>query len=147
MYIYSEATRGHLSHLDDPLASVDVRRAFTYSSQELLGQSLPNLMCSICRIRRQKILLFPTPTQRGGNFEVKNVKLMYFLKDILLYSGAWFRQTVCIVIMTKEGATKLVYFMIPGTEVIVLGLGQSYSEYALFLLKSSSLLLGMDYTI
>ena len=71
---------------------------------------------------------------------------MYFLKDILLYSGAWFRQTVCIVIMTTEGATKLVYFMIPGTKVIVLGHGQSYSEYALFLLKSSSLLLGMDYT-
>ena len=64
-----------------------------------------------------------TPTPRGGNFGVKSVKLMYFLKNLLLYSGAWFRQTKCIVIMTKEGSTKIVNFMTPGTGVLVLGRG------------------------
>ena len=35
----------------------------------------------------------PPPTQRGGNFGVKNVKLMYFFKNLLLYSQALIRQT------------------------------------------------------
>ena len=48
---------------------------------------------------------------RGGNFGVKSVKLMYFFKNLLLYSGVWFRQTKYIVMMTKEGSTKIVNFM------------------------------------
>ena len=48
---------------------------------------------------------------------------MYFLKNLLLYSGAWFRQTKCIVMMTKEGSTKIVNFMTPGAGVLVLGRG------------------------
>ena len=55
-----------------------------------------------------------TLTLRGGNFGVKSVKLMHFFKNFLLYYGAWFRQTKCIVIMTKEGFTKIVNFMNPG---------------------------------
>ena len=58
------------------------------SSQELLGQSLPNWVCSICRVRRQEILNFITPTPKRGNFGVKSVKLMYFFKNLLLYSQA-----------------------------------------------------------
>ena len=60
---------------------------------------------------------------RGGNFGVKSVKLMYFFKNLLLYSGAWFRQTKCIVMIIKEGFTKIVNFMIPGVAVLVLGRG------------------------
>ena len=74
-------------------ASVFVRCALT-SSQELLSQ---------------------------GNFGVKSVKLMYFLKNLLLYSGGWFRKTECIVIMTKEVSTKIVNFMTTGAVVLVLG--------------------------
>ena len=48
---------------------------------------------------------------------------MYFLKNLLLYSGAWFRQTKCIVMMTKEGSTKIVTFMTPGAGVLVLRCG------------------------
>ena len=51
------------------------------------------------------------------------VKMHYFFKNLLLYSGTWFRQTKCIVIMTKEGSTKIVNFMTPGTGVLVLGRG------------------------
>ena len=69
------------------------------------------------------MLNFMTPTQRGGNFGVKSVKLIYFLKNRLHYSGAWFRQTKCIVMMTKEGSTKIVNFMTPGAGVLVLGRG------------------------
>ena len=72
----------------------------------------------------------------GGNFGVKSVKLMYFLKSLLLYSRAWFRQTKCIVIMIKKGSTKIVNFMTPGARVLVLGRGHYffknlllYSEY------------------
>ena len=62
-----------------------------------------------------------TPTPRGGNFGVKSVKLIYFFKNLLLYSGARFRQTKCIVMMTREGSTKIVNFMTPGAGVLVLG--------------------------
>ena len=69
-----------------------------------------------------------TPTQRGGNFGVKSVKLMYLLKNLLLYSGAWFRQTKYIVMMTKEGSTEIVNFMTPGAAVLVLGCGHILSH-------------------
>ena len=50
---------------------------------------------------------------------------MYFLKNLLLYSGAWSRQTKCKVRMTKERvrSTKIVNFMTPGAGVLVLGRG------------------------
>ena len=71
-----------------------------------------------------------TPTPRGGNLGVKSAKLMYFLKNLLLYLGAWFRQTKYIVLITKEGSTKIVNFMTPGARVLMLGRGyiNHYSE-------------------
>ena len=108
-------------------ASVVVRRAVCVvrrpltSSEELLGQSLPNLVCGICRVRRQEILNFITSTPRGGNFGVKSVKLMYFFKNLLLYSCASSRQTEYIVIMSKEASIKIVNFMTPGAGVPVMG--------------------------
>ena len=39
------------------------------------------------------------------------VKLYYFFKNILLYSQAQIRQTKYIVMMPKEGRTKIVYFI------------------------------------
>ena len=100
-------------------------RALTSSSQELIDQSYPNLVCSICRGRRKEIFNFktPPPPPRRGNFGVKCVKLMYFFKSLLLYSGAWFRQTKCIVMITREGSTKIVNFMSPGAGVLLLGHG------------------------
>ena len=59
-----------------------------------------------------KIVNSMTPSPRGGNFGVKSVKLMDFLKH-LLYSGSRFRQSKCIVIMTEEGHTKIVNFICP----------------------------------
>ena len=58
-----------------------------------------------------------------GNLGVKSVKLMYFIENILLYFGAWFRQTKYKVMMTKEGSTKFVNFMTPWAGVLVLGCG------------------------
>ena len=59
-------------------------------------------------VRRKEIVNFITPFSRrgGGNFGVKGVKFMYFFKN-LLYSGACFRQTKYIVMMTKKESTKL----------------------------------------
>ena len=65
----------------------------------------------------------PPPTQRGGNFGVKSVTLMYFFKNLLLYSQALIRQTKYVVMMTKEGSTKIVNFMTPGAGILVLGRG------------------------
>ena len=65
---------GHMSYSGDLLLWVGVRRPLTFSSQELPGQSLPNLVCSICRVRRQEIVNFMTPTPRGDNFGMKSVK-------------------------------------------------------------------------
>ena len=63
------------------------------------------------------------PTPIGGNFGVNSVKLRYFLKNFLPYSQAYIRQTKYIVMITKEGSTKIVNFMRPGPGVLVLGCG------------------------
>ena len=51
------------------------------------------------------------------------VKMHYVLKNLLLYSGAWFRKTKYIVMMTKERSTKIVNFMTPWAGVLALGCG------------------------
>ena len=109
---------GHLSHSGDLLLWVGVRRPLTFSKKKLLSQSRPNLVSSIYRVRRQEL---KTPYLKGKFFGVKSVKLMYFLKNLLLYSQALIRQTKYVVMMTKEGSTKIINFMTPGTGVLVLG--------------------------
>ena len=55
-----------------------------------------------------------TATQGGDNLGVKSVKCnIYFFEYLLLYSWAWIRQTETegMVMMTKEGSTKLVNLM------------------------------------
>ena len=42
-------------------------------------------------------------------------EMHYFFKHFLLYSGIWFRQPLCIVMMTIEGSTKILNFMTPRT--------------------------------
>ena len=59
----------------------------------------------------------------GGTFGVKCVKVIFFFKNLHLYSGAWFIQTQCIVKMTKDGSTTVVKFMTPGGGVLVQGCG------------------------
>ena len=64
-----------------------------------------------------------TPTPKGGNLGVKSEELMNFFKNLFLYSGAWFSQTKCIEMMTKEVSTKIVNYLTPGAGVPVLGRG------------------------
>ena len=58
----------------------------------------------------------------GDNFGEKSVKLIHLFKN-LLYSGARSIQTTYIVMMTKEGSTKIVNFMAPGAGVLMQGRG------------------------
>ena len=58
------------------------------------------------------------------------VKMNDIFKN-LLHSQVWIRQTKYIVMMTKEGSTKILNFMTVGSGVLVQGLGQSCSENAL----------------
>ena len=53
------------------------------------------------------------------------VIIHYFFKNLLLYSHAYFRQTkyIHVVMMTKEGPTKVVTFMTPGAGVLALRCG------------------------
>ena len=44
-------------------SSFVVRRLFTSSAQELLGKSWPNLVCSICRVTLQEIVIFMPPSE------------------------------------------------------------------------------------
>ena len=124
-----------------PSSSI-VHCALTSSSQELLGQSLPNLVCSICRVRRQEIVNFMTPTQRGGSFGVKSVKLMYFSKNLLLTTQALIRQTKYVVMMTEEIKVyqNCKFHDAPGQGFLCQGMWsyKSYSETALLLLYSQA---------
>ena len=89
--------------------------------------------------RSTKIVNFMTPGAGvlvlGRGHISHLMKIHYFFTNHLLYSEAQIRQTKYIVIMTKEGSTKIVTFMIHQ------GWGscartwpyKSYSENALFL--------------
>ena len=64
----------------------DVRRPLTCSSQELLGQCLQNLICSICRVRTHEIakLMTPPPPPPGEvGFGGKKENLLKFPKTAL----------------------------------------------------------------
>ena len=52
------------------------------------------------------------------------VKMQYSFKNLLLYSQALIRQTKYVVMMTKEGSTKIVNFMTPRVGILVLWRGQ-----------------------
>ena len=118
---------GHLSHSGDLLLWVGVRcRAssfnilFSRTTEPILTKfGLQHLQGTETR----KCKFHDPPTQRGGNYGVKSVKFKYFLKNLLLFSGAWFRQTKCVVLITKEGSTKIVNFKTPVAGVLVLGRG------------------------
>ena len=82
---------GHLSHSGDLLLWVGVRRRpLTSSPQKLLGQSLPNMVCSIIRGGRPEIVNFMTPgagvLALGRSCIRHIVKMNYFFKNLLLYS-------------------------------------------------------------
>ena len=49
---------------------------------------------------------------------------------LLVYTGAWIRQIKNIVMMTKEGSTKIVNFMTPGDVILMIGHISHCSEYA-----------------
>ena len=62
---------------------------------------------------------FHDPRGRGSSARAWPCKSYYEN----LYSQALIRQTKYIVMMTKEGSTKIVNFMTPGAGVLVLGCG------------------------
>ena len=57
---------------------------------------------------------------------------MYFSNCLLLSSGALFRQTKCILMITNEGYVKIVNFITPGGGVLMLERGHMchHSKYA-----------------
>ena len=74
---------------------------------------------------------------------------MYFLKYLLLYSRTQIRQTESIVMISKEGSTKIVNFKTPRAGVLVLRRGHIshiVKKNALFLEESSSLQSDIDQT-
>ena len=75
----------------------------------------------------------------GDNLGVKSVKLMYFLKNLLFYSGTWSIQYKCI-----GRVFQIVNFMTPGVGIVVQGRGHiCYIVKMHFFFISSSLLPGI----
>ena len=61
---------------------------------------------------------------------------MYFFKNLLLYSGAYFKQNKRIIMMTKEGSPEIVNFITSGAGVLALGVAnKTYSEKCIYPLK------------
>ena len=110
---------GHLSHSSDLLLCVGVcHRAssvyifFSRTTEPILTKvGMSHLQCK--ETRNCKF--------HDTHHHPKREKFMYFFKNLLLYSGACFRQTKHIVIMTKEGSTKIVNFMTLRGGIFVLG--------------------------
>ena len=63
------------------------------------------------------------------------VKMHYFFKNLLSNSQALIRQTKYVVMMSKEGSTKILNFMTPGAGVSCARVWpyKSYRENALFI--------------
>ena len=74
-----------------------------------------------------KIVTFMTPRAEvlvlGCGHISHIVKMHYFFKSLLIYSHAYIRKTKFIVLMTKEGSTKIVNYMTPGAGIFVLRCG------------------------
>ena len=68
---------------------------------------------------------FHDPRDRGSCARVWPYKSCgeNFFKNLLLYSGAYIRQTKYIVMVTNKGSTKIVTFMTPEAGVLDLGFG------------------------
>ena len=62
----------------------------------------------------------------------QTVKMHYFSKTFLLFSQAKIRQTKYSEIMIKEWSTKIVNFMTPWAEVVVLALGHLVKMHNFF---------------
>ena len=60
-----------------------------------------------------------TPNLRGLNFGIKTVKLMFFVKTLLLYSRTSSRQSEYIMIKSKECSNKIVNVITAGAGVLV----------------------------
>ena len=82
---------GHPSHSVDLLLWVGVHRLLTSSFQELLGQSLSNLICSICRVRRQEFINIynrwpfrPVGLLFLGSMPLLNLKIWQKIKYLIL---------------------------------------------------------------
>ena len=78
------------------------------------------------------------------------VKMHYFFKNLPLYSGAWFRQTICVLVMMSKDRHTTLYNHTYQTGVFVLGHGHynkpSSEKPVPYLLSSSSHHWGMDQT-
>ena len=73
------------------------------------------------------------------------VKKKYVIKSLLLYSKAQIRQTEGKVMMSQEGSTKIVNFINPRAEILVLGCGhESVLLKIHYFLNCFSLLPGTD---
>ena len=63
-----------------------------------------------------KIVNLMTPREGffvlGRNHVSYKVKMHIFFKNLFLYSRVWFRQSKCIVMMTKESSTKIIPMLV-----------------------------------
>ena len=65
-------------------------------------------------VGRQENCKFHDPSCKGEVIlGVKSVKLMHFLKNLLLDSEAWFKPTKYIMMVTKEWSIRIENFMTP----------------------------------
>ena len=58
-------------------------------SQELLGQSSPNPVCSICRVKGTTYFTFHDLHPNKRLYLGKKCKTYVFLQNLLLYFGTW----------------------------------------------------------
>ena len=66
------------------------------------------------------------PVPRGSIFLGESLKLMYFLKNLCLFSRAWSMQTKCIIMMIKERSTKIINLLPPEQGFLYRGVAICY---------------------
>ena len=117
---FLEHGRGHLSNV--------VKMHYFFKNLLLYSQANRQTKCIVTITKEgfTKIKNVMTPgvgvlVLRCGHISYI-VKINYFYEN-LLYPGAWFRQTKCVVMMTREGSTNIVNIMTPEVGVLVLSCG------------------------
>ena len=113
---------GHITHIVKCIISLKILLLY---SEALIKQTKYTVI--ITKEGFTKIVTFMPP--RAGVLALgcchigHIVKIHNFFLNLLLYSGSQIKQTKYIVMMTKEGSTKIVNFMTPGAGVLMLGHG------------------------
>ena len=114
----------YLGQVESENAFICFKNLFLYSQAQIKQTKYVVMMT---KKGSTKILFFMTPGAGDlllGRDHISHiVKMYYFFRNLQTYTQAQIKQTKYVVMMTREGSTKIINFMTPRAGFLVLGFG------------------------